>query len=255
MIRCDYCGHNIEGLPWKCKYCGRTHCGDHRLPESHDCDGLKAYKEKNSERWRSNFVEEIQDNDVKKIKGQERVRYYFQDKISSIKHWLNRREHHAYDYERRLSFLVKTILILSVSVIGFAIFYSNARKLNSIEIWIIQLAGVLLLISLFFSIKYSWRLLGEGGNWFKRQKNWLKYLIIIVFIILLWQAYTHKEDVLNPVFEIYNETNFTLFIPIDLGNFSFDSSSYQSDKLNINNKNPSTSNSGGAGLMKLQIEM
>jgi uncharacterized protein YkwD len=259
MVKCDYCNHNIDGLPWRCKYCGRTHCGNHRLPESHDCVGLKEYKERNSEKWKRTFIESSNrdtnegewekptktEHQHKKIKVQDKVKYYFHDKIDSFKHWLNRREHHAYDYERRFSYLITTVLILAASIIGFAIFYTNAQKLNSIDIWIIRLAGVLILISLFFAIKYSWRLLNETGNWFKRQKNWLKYIIIVLFIVLLWQAYNHKENVLNPVFDIYNKTNFTLFMPVNLGNISFDSSSYQPNQISTNNKNPSSTSSGG----------
>jgi len=42
MVRCNYCGKNIDELPWTCKRCGQTFCGDHRLPESHDCQGIKT---------------------------------------------------------------------------------------------------------------------------------------------------------------------------------------------------------------------
>ncbi len=42
---CDYCGFN-DPLPFTCKFCGRTFCYNHRLPESHDCSGLVVYKER-----------------------------------------------------------------------------------------------------------------------------------------------------------------------------------------------------------------
>lgn len=40
MVKCDYCGTEIEGLPYRCKYCGGTFCVWHHLPEEHDCPGL-----------------------------------------------------------------------------------------------------------------------------------------------------------------------------------------------------------------------
>ncbi|MEM0226099.1 MAG: AN1-type zinc finger domain-containing protein [Thermofilaceae archaeon] len=40
MAKCDYCGAEIEGLPFKCKYCGGVFCVHHHLPEEHDCPGL-----------------------------------------------------------------------------------------------------------------------------------------------------------------------------------------------------------------------
>lgn len=37
MPYCEYCGEEIGYLPFKCKYCGSTHCKKHRLPENHQC--------------------------------------------------------------------------------------------------------------------------------------------------------------------------------------------------------------------------
>ena len=34
---CTHCNKKIEGLPFKCKYCGRKFCENHRLPEDHGC--------------------------------------------------------------------------------------------------------------------------------------------------------------------------------------------------------------------------
>ncbi len=33
-------------MPFTCKFCGNSYCYNHRLPESHDCGGLAAFKEK-----------------------------------------------------------------------------------------------------------------------------------------------------------------------------------------------------------------
>ncbi len=40
MAGCDFCGKSLEGLPHRCKYCGKVHCSNHILPESHECIGL-----------------------------------------------------------------------------------------------------------------------------------------------------------------------------------------------------------------------
>ncbi|HEY3272375.1 MAG TPA: rhomboid family intramembrane serine protease [Methanocella sp.] len=42
--RCDYCG-KYEMLPFNCKYCGGVYCSTHRLPEYHECVGLRKMKE------------------------------------------------------------------------------------------------------------------------------------------------------------------------------------------------------------------
>ncbi|MFB6069779.1 MAG: rhomboid family intramembrane serine protease [Halanaeroarchaeum sp.] len=44
MATCDVCGRE-EGMPYQCRLCGGTFCGDHRLPESHDCPGLDDWND------------------------------------------------------------------------------------------------------------------------------------------------------------------------------------------------------------------
>lgn len=41
---CVYCGEKLEGLPFKCRYCGEYFCVDHQLPENHGCSGLDDWK-------------------------------------------------------------------------------------------------------------------------------------------------------------------------------------------------------------------
>jgi membrane associated rhomboid family serine protease len=44
MATCDVCGKS-ENMPYHCRHCGGTFCGDHRLPESHDCPGLEDWND------------------------------------------------------------------------------------------------------------------------------------------------------------------------------------------------------------------
>ena len=44
MAECDICGEE-ESMPYNCRHCGGTFCGDHRLPESHDCPGLHEWEQ------------------------------------------------------------------------------------------------------------------------------------------------------------------------------------------------------------------
>src|SRR5660397_164375 len=45
---CFYCGFK-EPMPFTCKFCSGSYCYSHRLPESHNCSGLSAYKERVNE--------------------------------------------------------------------------------------------------------------------------------------------------------------------------------------------------------------
>ncbi len=247
MIKCDYCSKKIEQvLPHKCKFCGLTHCHNHLLPESHYCVGLEQHKKGNLERWKKgilqsrpiNYYSDVNEgleklDNPKPVKAKQNIKQKFSDKIKSylidkyenFGYWLRKREHHKYDFEGRLNHLIVTILFSIASIVGLAIFYSNAPKLNEIDFWIIKLGGVLILTSLFFTIKFGWRLGKEILNIFKRQRNWLKYLIVILIAFFLWSAYIDKDTILDPVFDIYNKINFSLSVPINLGNFSFESNS------------------------------
>ena len=44
MADCDVCGRE-EGMPYRCRFCGGTFCGEHRLPENHQCPGLEEWND------------------------------------------------------------------------------------------------------------------------------------------------------------------------------------------------------------------
>ncbi|RLG05769.1 MAG: hypothetical protein DRN59_04105 [Thaumarchaeota archaeon] len=41
MARCAVCGKEVL-MPFRCAYCGEYFCSEHRLPEKHNCPGLRA---------------------------------------------------------------------------------------------------------------------------------------------------------------------------------------------------------------------
>jgi uncharacterized protein YkwD len=148
---------------------------------------------------------------VLKIKKQS----IFSNVIYRIKFWLNKRSHYPYDYIGRSSYILQLLVYAAISFIVLFLFYSNIQKLNEIRIWIIQLGGVLVLISLFFSLKYSYEILKEIINWFKRQKNWLKYSILLILVVLSWQVYLQRDTAFDPVLNMYKNINFTNLYPIN----------------------------------------
>lgn len=40
---CAMCDKHVT-MPFKCKFCGGLYCDEHRLPESHDCTGLRKLR-------------------------------------------------------------------------------------------------------------------------------------------------------------------------------------------------------------------
>jgi len=47
-MACSICGVS-DGFPYTCKFCSSDFCSVHRLPENHDCEGLRKWKEEKSE--------------------------------------------------------------------------------------------------------------------------------------------------------------------------------------------------------------
>ena len=45
--KCWICGKE-ENIPFKCRFCGKTFCSGHRLPEQHACEGLEQLKKDRS---------------------------------------------------------------------------------------------------------------------------------------------------------------------------------------------------------------
>nr|WP_321428892.1 rhomboid family intramembrane serine protease [uncultured Methanolobus sp.] len=45
--KCWICGKE-ETIPFKCRFCGKTFCSRHRLPEQHACEGLEEVKKNGS---------------------------------------------------------------------------------------------------------------------------------------------------------------------------------------------------------------
>jgi membrane associated rhomboid family serine protease len=37
MVKCDFCEDEIDYLPFTCRYCGKSYCKKHRIPENHQC--------------------------------------------------------------------------------------------------------------------------------------------------------------------------------------------------------------------------
>lgn len=48
MPDCSECGENVS-MPFRCKFCDESFCSAHRLPENHDCEGLRDYTDRSRE--------------------------------------------------------------------------------------------------------------------------------------------------------------------------------------------------------------
>jgi len=196
------------------------------IPKSKETKENSGSFEDLPEEKQNEILDKITEEHEKKH-SHSKLKSYFYSLYDPIYDWLKSREHNSYSYKHRLGYVLTTLFLFALSIVGLILFYTNVDKLNSISLWIFKLAGVLLLISLFFAIKYGYRLIKEIINWLKRQRNWLRYLIILLLILFLWQTYTQRETALDPLFNFYEKTNFSYFNPVIIGstnNLNYDKS-------------------------------
>lgn len=57
MVDCQHCGGQPD-LPFKCSYCDGILCAEHRLPETHGCDGVEFLSDP-GKRFESKFNGEV----------------------------------------------------------------------------------------------------------------------------------------------------------------------------------------------------
>lgn len=66
MVKCDYCGKEIQGFPYTCSYCGGTFCAEHHLPENHDCVKLDEATPPYAKESQATFSLDEEDKGVKR---------------------------------------------------------------------------------------------------------------------------------------------------------------------------------------------
>jgi len=70
LAKCSYpdCDEILNYLPFKCRYCGRTYCKKHRLPENHQCSfELQIKPQKEVSKEAKSFKEKVKQSEKNKI--------------------------------------------------------------------------------------------------------------------------------------------------------------------------------------------
>lgn len=217
MTKCGYCKQDITGLPFHCRRCNKDFCPKHRLPEDHNCPGLKRgniYQRLSRQKYhRKQYFKphrkSIQDERFKSIKSLN----FFKKTYYKIKYYLNKRHHSRYTNWNAFFMNCFWLVLLTIFLI---IIYTNIKELNETRIWFLPLGGTLFFILLFFWIKYIWILLKRISYWFKGERLWIRYVIVILILFLAWKGYQNKETILDPFFEFKEKVDFSEIMPINL---------------------------------------
>lgn len=115
--------------------------------------------------------------------------------------------------------LMKNTFILVVIGVIISIIYSNLEKLNEIVLLFLKVGSSLLIAGAFFFVKYFIRLYKNIRYFFRIQRDWFKWAVTIVLLILLFSAYQNRDSLFDPIVKTYEETDFGKFSPFT---FTFD---------------------------------
>jgi uncharacterized protein YkwD len=229
MAYCDYCNNKMDEIPFHCRRCGSNYCSNHRLPEDHNCPGLKRGNLFESLGPKKGHKTHNHDTSRQEPSFIENPKSFFKRKYYKIKYWLKSREYRRYTNWNAFFMNILWIVILSIL---FMIIYSNLPKLNEIVLWFLPLGGTLFLVNAFFLIKYIWKLLKRMCYWYKGERNWIKYLLLLLLIILLWQGYVNRETLFDNAIEKYNQVDFSAILPLGISEDIPDESLFSKKSIN-----------------------
>ena len=121
--------------------------------------------------------------------------------------------------------LFKIAVGLAFSIFFVILFTKKATNINQANLWAFNLGGVLLIVACIFLIIYSFKTFKEIWNFFIRQRRWIKIIVYIVIMILIWQAFTNNDFIVNPVKNAFEDKDFSKLSPLNLSGVNFTESS------------------------------
>ena len=110
--------------------------------------------------------------------------------------------------------LIKNTFILVVISVIISIIYSNLEKLNEVVLLFLKVGSSLLIVLVFFFVKYSTKLYKNIRYFFMIQRDWFKWTVVLILLILLFSAYQNRENLFDPILKTYEETDLKKFSPL-----------------------------------------
>ena len=121
--KCQYCGDDVV-LPFRCTYCGGQFCGDHRLPERHECP----------EAWRARAPRDASPVNTHEWNKAPSYKYTisYAPQSSSKRFWFSKTE--------LKHLLIGTLLVMAV---GLTYFFSTVSRSSLLNLSILSIAFTL----------------------------------------------------------------------------------------------------------------
>lgn len=121
---CNKCKRKIKDFSFKCKYCDKYHCSKHRLPEDHNCEGLKRLKENNQTRWKKEFKQEVSSSKTYSEPKLEKSIEWHPSKSEKLKKVY-------YRNKRKIWKIIKWFVIIAIIFLLFQYYENNKKSIDN----------------------------------------------------------------------------------------------------------------------------
>jgi len=228
MPECYFCGEKITGyLPFRCSFCGRYFCSDHRLPENHNCQELeeyrKEYREKElakgklswdylgNKRCRNSKYGKQHHIKAKPKSTSKKITDFIKYKIlpRKIQYWIRRSP----------KYLTQNIAFLIIYGLIMIILYRNIDILNNMGMPLIKAGSlILLIVALLFIRRIHWILKSIKYVISPNQK----IILLIILVILTVYLYINQETYIQQLATYNASFDYTRFnpLPVNLSRIS-----------------------------------
>ncbi|MBU4308803.1 MAG: hypothetical protein KJ566_03335 [Nanoarchaeota archaeon] len=176
----------------------------------------KAYEEVEKRKERFSINRYIKKRETHSKRKQEQIvnsKKKMSEEEFNFKKWANHRVRRKYPFQEKFDYLIFLSVKFVLSLVIFGISCTKLVELNQIKILFIQFGGVILLVSLYFLLSYSYKIIKELYDLFDRQKNGVKSIIVFFLIILLLFLYFFKGSLVGSLVNLYNQIKFKEISP------------------------------------------
>lgn len=219
--RCATCGKQLDTLvPFKCKRCGQYFCGEHRLPEAHNCPSLSpdwGIWKKHQEKMQGIKKPIVSTSQPKITAKPQKVSTSSSESFRKppgtfdrLKKWFFNKTHpqtrlRVNEFGIHLGLLIGFIFLSWLT-------FENAKSLNDIDLWIFKLGGIILIIFFILMLRSLYKLLVNLKYGIKGLANGYKVIGSIVAFVICILFIVNADSVVGTITEV----DYGKFNPVDV---------------------------------------
>lgn len=142
----------------------------------------------------------------------------FKQKLSKIlydlKRWFHSRERYQKNFDSNLFFM--TILYFILITLLTLLIYNKIDFFNQYNLLFLRIGSSLLLLGLFFMVKYAFRIFRQVKHKHYNLSNGQKAIIAIILIVFVFIAYNNSDDTTRIIKNTTDKIHLSYFIPFSI---------------------------------------